>query len=181
MWDFCWYHVVYFHCTVSCLAMFHGCVFSLRIFELLKRCIVSLSLKCPRVYLIRVKYFYVKNAWLWGFCRYRVVFFFCIVSDLAKFHVISLGILEVLNRCIVSHSLLWFRGHLSRGKDFYIKRTWMLDWCRYNVVFFQCSVSRLAMFHSRVFSLGILEILKRTLVSSFLKCSRGCLTRVKYY
>ena len=90
-------------------------------------------------------------------------------------------ILEVLNRCIVSHSLLWFRGHLSRGKDFYIKRTWMLDCCRYNVVFFHCSVSRLAMFHSRVFSPGILEILKRTLVSSFLKCSRGCLTRVKYY
>ena len=37
MWDCCWYHVVFYHCIVSCLAMWHSRIFS---FEILNRCIV---------------------------------------------------------------------------------------------------------------------------------------------
>ena len=50
------------------------------------RCIVSLSLKCPRGCPTLGKYSYVKRSWMWYCCRYHVVFFHCIVPCLAMFH-----------------------------------------------------------------------------------------------
>ena len=133
--------------------------------------------------LTRVKYFYMKSAWLWDCFRYHVVFFHGIVSRLAIFHcrVFSLGILEILKRCIASSSLKCLRGCLTRWKYFYVKSAWMWDCFRHHLVFFHCIVLGLAMCHSRVFSLGILEILKRCKVLPSLKCLLGCVTRGKYF
>ena len=176
MWDRCRYHVVFFHCIISRLAMCHCRSFSLGILEILKRYIVSPSLKCFRGCITRGKHFYVRLAWIWDRCRYHfyvrrgwmwdrfqyhVVFFHCIISRLAMCHnrVFSLGILEILKRYIVSPSLKCPLWRNTRGKHFYVRHAWMWDRCRYHVVFFHCIISRLAMCHSRSFSLGILEIL----------------------
>ena len=163
--------------------MFHSCISSFGILEILNMYIVSLSLKCPHGRLERGKHFYVKNARMWEHCRCHVVFIHCILSSLAMFqgHVFSINILEILNRCIISLSIKCPRGYLTRGKHFYVRRAWMWDRCGYHVVFFHCIISRLAMCHNRVFSLGILEILKKYIVSPSLKCPRGCITREKHF
>ena len=153
MWDRCRYHVVFFHCIISRLAMCHSRVLSLGILEILKRYIVSPSLKCPRGFITRGKNFYVRRAWMWDRCRYHVLFFHCIISRLAMCHnrVFSLGILEIIKRYTVSPILKCHRGCITRGKDFYLRRAWMWDRCRYHVVFFHWIISRLAMCHLRVF------------------------------
>ena len=129
------------------------------------------------------KHCYVKTARMWDRCRYHEVFFHRIVSRLTIWHchVFSQGILEIFNRCKVTPSLKCPRGCITRGKHFYVRRAWMWDRCRYHVVFFHCIISRLAMCHNRVFSLGILEILKRYIVSPSLKCSGRCLTQQNYF
>ena len=177
------YHVVFFHCIISRLAMRHSRVFSLKNLEILKRYIVSPSIKCPRGCIACGKHFYVRRAWMWDRCEYHVVFFHCIISRLAICHsrVFSLGILEILKRYIASPSLKCHRGCITRGKHFYVRRAWMWDRCRYHVVLFHCIILRLGMCHIRVFSLGILEILKRCIVSPSLQCPRGCITRGKYF
>ena len=65
--------------------------------------------------------------------------------------VFSILILEILNKCIVLHSLKCARGCPTLGKYFHVKSSWMWYCCRYHVVFFHCIVSCLAMFHNRVF------------------------------
>ena len=52
----------------------------------------------------------------------------------------------------------------------YLKSAWIRNCFRNHVVFFHCIVSRLVMCHSRVFSLGFLEILNRCIVLPSLKC-----------
>ena len=175
-------HVVFFHCIILRLAMCHSRVFSLGISEILNRCIVSPSLKCPRECLTCGKYIYVKSARMLDCCRYIVVFFRCIVSRIAMCHsrVFSIRILEILNRCIVLPFSKFPRGCLTRVKYINVKGAWMWDCCRYRVVFVHCVVSRLSLCYSRVFSLGILEILNSCIVSPSLKCSGRCLTRRKY-
>ena len=120
---------------------------------------------------------------MWDRCRCHIVFYHCIVSRLAMSHswVFSLGILEILKRSIVSPSRKCPRECLTRGTHFYVKSAWIWDHCRYHVVFYHCIVSRLAMSHSPVFSLEILEILNRSIVSPSRKCSRGCLTRGTHF
>ena len=101
------------------------------------------------------------------FHRYHVVSFHCIILRLAMCHnrVLSLGILKILKKCKVLPSLKCVCGCITRGKHFYVRRAWMWHRCRYHVVFFHCIISGLAMCHNRVFSLGILEIFKRYIVS----------------
>ena len=182
IWDHCRYHVVFYHCIVSRLAMSHTSVSSLRILKLLNRSIVSSSRKCSRWCRKRRTHFYVKSAWMWDLCRYHVVFYHCIVSRLAMSRscVFTLGILEIFNSCILSPSLKCPRGCLTRGTHVHVKSAWMWDCCWYHVVFYHCIVSLLVMWQSRIFSLGVLEILNRCIVSYSLKSPCGCLTRSKY-
>ena len=120
---------------------------------------------------------------MWDICRYHVVLFHCIVPRLAMWHsrIFILGIFKILNRCIISPSQKCPPWCLAQSKYFYVKSVCMWDLCRYHVLFYRCIVSRLAMSHSPVFSLGILEILNKSMVSHSRKCSRGCLTRGTHF
>ena len=115
---------------------------------------MSLSLKCPCGCLTRVKYIYVEITSMWHWFRNHVVFTHCMVSRLAMWQsrVSRLEILEILHRRIVSPSLKWLRGCLTRVKFIYVKSAWMWDCFRYHVVSFDCTASHLAMYQSRVFS-----------------------------
>ena len=176
MWDCCRYHVLYFHCMISRLAMCHSRVFSILILETLNKCIVLHSLKCARGCPTLGKYFHVKSSWMWDCCQSHVALFHCVVSRLVmcQSRVFSLGILETLNRCIASPSLKCSRGCLTPWKFIYVKSSWMRHCCRYHVVFCHCILSHLALFQSRVLSLEVLEILNRCIVLSSLKCSCRC-------
>ena len=163
--------------------MCHNRVFSLGILEILNSYIVSPSLKWFRGCITGGKHFYVICAWMWGRCRYHVVFFHCIISRLAMCHnrVFSLGILEILKRYIVSPSLKCPRGGNTRVKHFYVRCALMWARCRYHVVFIHCILSSLAMFQSHVFSINILEILNRCIISRSIKCPSRYLTRRKHF
>ena len=162
--------------------MFHQRVFSLGIWKILNRCIVLPSLKCPRVshaciIFLREKYVAVRLLSIsFSFfplhcLGFRDVPFLRFQSrDLGNTqHAHSFAISKMSSRC------------LTRWKYFYVKSAWMWDCFRHHLVFFHCIVLRLAMCHSRVFSLGILEILKRCKVLPSLKCLLGCVTRGKYF
>ena len=111
---------------------------------------------------------------MWGRWRYHVVFFHCMVSRIAMSHsrVFSIGILEFLNKCIVWPSLKCLRRCLTHAKEVYVKSAWVWDCCGYHVLLFLSYVSRLAMCHSRIFSLGILEFLWQVHGSALFKVSR---------
>ena len=77
------------------------------------------------------------------------------------------------------HSFVLFKMFLqvSRVENVFTWKIRDVKLMRYQVVFFHSNVSRLAMCPSRVFSLGIFEILNRCIVSPALKWPSGCLTR----
>ena len=160
---------------VSRLAMCHTRVFSLRMLEIPKRCIVSPFLKCPQVS-------HAKKIFLREKCvDVRLLTTSCTFLRLQLLAVRCVTVAFSVNRCILSPSLKCPRGCPTRGKYFYMQTTWMWDCCWYHVVFFYCIVSHLAMCHSRLFSLGTLEILNGYIVSPSLKCPRECPTRGKYF
>ena len=140
MWDCRGYQVHFFNAIVLHLAMSHSRIFCQEVHTFI-------LFKMPPECTTRAKSFYVKSAWMWHFCRYKVVFYHCIFSGLPMSHC------SILSQKMHTFALSKMSSRVYHAfKLFLRKNACKWDCCRYHVVFFHCFALHLTLSHCRILS-----------------------------